>query len=79
MEILSLKSWRRRRFLTIRGMAALAHVAPKTVLDLEGGHRSPRPGTIRALSSALNIEPEQVEEFRRAMGFPSSEEESNER
>jgi len=73
-EILSLKEWRRRRLFTVRSLAAAAGVSSLTVVQLGTGKRMPRPGTIRALSAALGVAPEQVLEFRAAMGFPIEEE-----
>ena len=69
-----LKAWRRRRLLTVRGLAAAAGVTPKTVVELEAGRRTPHPGTVKALSAALDVQPERVTEFRRAMGLPVAEE-----
>jgi transcriptional regulator with XRE-family HTH domain len=68
-EVATLKAWRRRRLLTVRALAAAAGVAQRTVVEVEAGRRGPQPGTIRALSAALGVEPEQVTEFRRAMGL----------
>jgi len=77
-EILGLKAWRRRRLLTIRSLATAAGVTTKTVVEIEAGRRTPRPGTIRALSGVLGVAPERVIEFRTAMGFPVEEEDSDE-
>ena len=77
-EILSLKDWQRRRLMTTRSLATAAGVSPVTVVQIGGGQRSPRPGTIRALSAALGVAPEQVLEFRTAMGFPVDEESGDE-
>jgi len=76
-EILSLKTWQRRRLLTLRSLAAAAGVSPVTVFEIQSGKRTPRPGTIRALSTAIGVAPEQVDEFRAAMGFPAATEETN--
>jgi transcriptional regulator with XRE-family HTH domain len=78
-EILSLKTWQRRRLYTVRAFANAAGVTTKTVIDIESGRRIPRPGTIKSMSTVLNVEPEQVEEFRRAMGLASAEENSDAR
>jgi transcriptional regulator with XRE-family HTH domain len=74
MEVASLKAWRRRRLLTFRALAAAAGVALRTVVEVEAGRRAPRPDTVRALSAALDVEPEQVVEFRRVMGFDEDRE-----
>jgi len=76
-EILSLKAWQRRRLLTVRALADMTGVSPMTVVQLGAGKRTPRAGTIKALSTALGVAPEQVVEFRRAMGFPVDEESSD--
>ena len=67
--IASLRTWRRRRLMTVRDLAAEAKTSPRTVVELEAGNRTPRVATIRALSEALGVEPDRVAEFRRAMGF----------
>ncbi len=77
-EILSLKAWQRRRLMTIRSLAAAANVSTMTVFEIGAGNRAPRVGTIKALSVALGVAPEQVLEFRAAMGYQTSEEKSNE-
>ena len=69
MEVLALKKWRQRRLLSIRALAQEANVAPRTVELVERGERTPRGQTVRRLSAALEVEPEQVTEFRRAMGY----------
>jgi transcriptional regulator with XRE-family HTH domain len=75
-EVATLKAWRRRRLLTVRGLAAAADVAQRTVVEVEAGRRAPHPGTVRALSKALGVEPAQVAEFRRVMGLDAPEEEA---
>ena len=72
-EVLTLKAWQRRRLLTIRAFAAAAGVSPRTVIEIGAGRRVPRPGTITAMSRVLEVAPEQVVEFRRAMGLPVME------
>ncbi len=41
---------------------------------LAAGRRTPCPGTIKAISAVLGVAPEQVLEFRSAMGYHTSEE-----
>lgn len=79
IEVLSLRGWRRRRLHTIRSLAVTAQAAPRTIVELEGGRREPRVGTIRAVSAALGVAPEQVMEFRRVMNLPADEEAINDR
>jgi transcriptional regulator with XRE-family HTH domain len=75
-EVATLKAWRRRRLLTVRGLAAAAGVAQRTVVEVEAGRRTPHPGTVRALSEALGVEPEQVTEFRQVMGLDAPKEDA---
>ena len=77
-EMLTLKTWQSRRLLTVRALAEAAGVSALTVIQLGAGKRKPRPGTIKAISAALGVDPEQVLEFRSAMGYQTSEERSDE-
>ena len=63
----SLKEWRARRVLTVRGLAKAAGVAPSTVYRLENDRSQPTFSAIRALSNALGVQPEEVEEFAAAI------------
>ena len=63
----TLREVRVRRLLSIRGLASRAGVAPLTVQLVEAGRRVPQLGTIRKLAAALDVEPEAITEFRRAM------------
>lgn len=63
----TLREARRRRLLSIAGLAKAAGVATKTIVDIEHGRSVPRLATMRALSDALEIDPLQVEEFRQAI------------
>src|SRR5688500_16412246 len=69
-QLLDLKICRRRRLSTVRALALAAGVTASTVVRVESGQQTPQLGTIRALSAALEVEPEQVLEFRHAMGLP---------
>ncbi len=62
-----LREWRAERLLTIRDLARLAGVAPSTVYLIEAGRSAPHPTTMRAIAAALNMDPRQVAEFRRAI------------
>jgi transcriptional regulator with XRE-family HTH domain len=75
-EVATLKAWRRRRLFTVRALAAGAGVAQRTVVEVEAGRRAPHPGTVRALSEALGVQPEQVAEFRRVMGLDAPKEDA---
>ena len=63
----TLREVRVGRLLSIRGLAQLAGVSPQTVQLVEGGRVLPQPGTIRKLAAALEVEPGEIAEFRRAM------------
>ncbi len=63
----TLREARVRRLLSIRGLAKLAKVSPQTVQLVEGGRVLAQPSTIRKLAAALEVEPTEIVEFRRAM------------
>ena len=63
----TLKEWRARRLLTVRGLAKAAGVAPTTVYLVETGRSIPTFRIIRALSDALGVQPEEVTEFAAAI------------
>ena len=70
MVRLSLKAWRRRKLLKQSELSLLAGVSVATLSAVEcGKHANVGVGTIRKLAHALGVEPEQVDEFRRAMGL----------
>jgi transcriptional regulator with XRE-family HTH domain len=69
-EVYPLRAWRRRRLLSIRALAAEAGVAKRTIEEAEAGRTVPHGATARKLSATLGVAPEQVSEFRRAMGLP---------
>ena len=56
----SLKEWRARRLLTVRGLAKLAGVAPATVYKVENGLSVPQFRVIQALSQALGVDAEML-------------------
>jgi DNA-binding XRE family transcriptional regulator len=63
----TLKECRRRRLLSIAGLAKAAGVSTRTIVDIEHGRTVPRLLTIRKLSEQLEIDPVDVEEFQRAI------------
>lgn len=68
-EVAPLRSWRLRKLLPIDALAALAGASSRTVVDAEHGRHRIRLDTIRRLSDALGVRPEQVVEFRPWMGL----------
>lgn len=62
-----LREVRRRRLFTIKGLAELADISTKTVVDIEHGRQTPRLDTIRKISDVLKVEPFEVVEFVEAI------------
>ncbi len=50
----TLQEVRKRRFLSIRELAAKANVATRTIVQIEAGRLTPRYSTMRKIASALN-------------------------
>jgi transcriptional regulator with XRE-family HTH domain len=63
----TLREARLRALLSIRQLARKAGMSPTTIYLLESGQRSPQLLTIYKLSRALDVEPAEIDEFRRAM------------
>jgi transcriptional regulator with XRE-family HTH domain len=63
----SLRQVRAHRLLTIRELASRAGVAPGTVYSIEAGRSKPLLRVIRLLAAALDVDPNEVDEFREAM------------
>lgn len=64
----TLREIRVRRLLSMRRLAKLAALAPTTIYLIESGQRLPQYETMRKLAAALEVEPNDVDEFRAAMG-----------
>ena len=62
-----LRAVRAERLLSLRELARLADVASSTIYLIETGRSTPRLPVIRRLSSALEVDPWAVAEFRRAV------------
>ncbi len=62
-----LQQARAERMLTVRALAKAAGCSPHTVHEVETGKRRPHFATIKRLSAALDVEPTQIAEFRRAL------------
>jgi DNA-binding XRE family transcriptional regulator len=58
---------RRSRLMSTRELSRQAHVARKTIIDIEQGRVTPALFTIRKLSDALGVDPLEVDEFRDAI------------
>jgi transcriptional regulator with XRE-family HTH domain len=63
----SLREVRAERLLSIRELARRAAVAPSTVYLTEAGRTTPRPSVVARLAAVLDVEPVEVEEFRRSI------------
>jgi transcriptional regulator with XRE-family HTH domain len=50
-----LKRLRMEAGLSLRGLAAAAGVAHDTVMEIEGGRRTPHPATVKKLADALGV------------------------
>lgn len=64
----SLEILRRRRLLTQAELAKAAGVGVSTIYLIENGkRRSLRPRVMRAIAQALEVDPLEIDEFRRAV------------
>jgi len=63
----SLREWRAERLLTIRELARAAGVASSTIYLTETRRTTPRPAVMRRIASVLEVDAQQVGEFRRAI------------
>lgn len=62
-----LREIRIRKLYSIRGLAKAAGLSDSTVRTVENGQVRPSLSTIRKLSSLLDIDPMEVDEFREAI------------
>jgi transcriptional regulator with XRE-family HTH domain len=63
----SLREVRAQRVLSSRELAREAAVAPSTVYLIEAGRTLPRLSVVRRLVNVLGVDPDAVDEFRRAI------------
>ena len=63
----TLREVRLRQLLSQRELAKRAGVVQRTIVEAEAGRQVPRPATMRKLSEALGVAPEEVDEFRAAI------------
>ena len=67
-EPMTLRQWRDRRTLGTAELAAIAGVSKVTVIAIEHGRVTAiKRRTMRRLAAALEVEPADVAEFRRAL------------
>ena len=62
-----LRELRAERLLSIRELARLAGVAPSTIYLTEAGRTMPRASVMRRIAAVLEVDPNDVVEFRRAI------------
>jgi DNA-binding XRE family transcriptional regulator len=65
--VVSFRTQRQTRLLSIRDLARSASVSPQTVVTIENGTRLPRPSTMIKLAAALGVEVTEIDEFRDAI------------
>jgi transcriptional regulator with XRE-family HTH domain len=63
----SLREWRVERLLGVKALGRQAGVSNKTIVQIEHGAQVPSFRTIRRLSDALGVEPQDVAEFAAAL------------
>ena len=63
----SLREVRAERLLSISELAQSAGVARSTIFMIEAGRSTPRLSVVRRLAEALEIDPQEVAELRRAI------------
>jgi len=63
----TLREWRAERLLGVKALAKKAGVSNTTIIQLERGAQVPLFRTIRRLSAALDVEPQEVAEFAAAI------------
>jgi transcriptional regulator with XRE-family HTH domain len=63
----SLRAWRTERLLSTRRLAQLAGASNKTIVQIENGRQLPSFATIEKICRALEVEPQAITEFARAI------------
>lgn len=58
---------RRNRLLSQRDLAKKAGITASTIYLIENGRTTPRIDIMRKISTALNVEPQSIDEFRRSI------------
>ncbi|MCC6178385.1 MAG: helix-turn-helix transcriptional regulator [Chloroflexi bacterium] len=70
--MVSLRELRAERLLSIRELARQASVAPSTIFLIEAGRTIPRQRVARQIAAALQIDPSEIDEFRRRIEVEKS-------
>jgi len=74
--VAKLEDLRRRRALSQEELAMRSGVSTRTIYNLErdqkpgGKPHAPRGKVVRAIAAALEVKPEDVDEFRATLGLP---------
>ena len=63
----TLQEHRIRRLWSQRELARQANVAERTIINAERGHRLPRLLTMRRIADALEVDWQEIDEFRAAV------------
>jgi DNA-binding XRE family transcriptional regulator len=61
--MVTLREARLSRFLSIRDLAKLARVSPRTIVEAEAGRQVPYFTTARKIAEALGMQPGEIDEF----------------
>lgn len=61
---MKLHDWRRQKLMTMRDVAKIAGCGASTVYSIEAGTRTPSFTTIRKISAAMDVAPQEIDEFR---------------
>ncbi len=77
MDVKTLRQWRYTKAIGLRELAALAGVSTYTLSALEHGRSRGYPKTWRKIARALGVDPEQIVEYRRAVGLAVTESEAS--
>lgn len=64
-----LRAWRFARAVGLRELARLTGLSPQTISALESGRSRGWPATWRKIALALEVDPESIAEYRRAVGL----------
>ena len=73
MEVRTLRQWRYHKAIGLRELAERAGVSTYTLSALEHSRSRGYPKTWRKIADALGVLPEQIAEYRAAIGLDESE------